>query len=72
MVGKILPFVVCLLPLALTTCAVLAVSENNSANTNSTPDRDAIKIIAMADQARQVAQKSQGEILRQVDTDLIQ
>ncbi len=70
MIRKILQYVVCLLLVDLTACAVLPVSADNSTNTNSTPDSDAIKIIAMGHQARQIAQKSQGEILRQIDTDL--
>ena len=69
MIRKTLCYVVSLLPLALTACAVLPVSADHSANTNSTPDRDAMQIIAMGYQARIIAQKSQGEILRQIDTD---
>ncbi len=53
--------------LALTACATPPVL----ANIASTPDPDAMRLIALEEQARQVAQKSQGEILRQVDTDMV-
>ena len=70
MIRKTLLSAVCLSLLALAACAVLPASAHDLTNVNSTPDSDAIKIIAMGDQARRIAQESQGGILRQVDTDL--
>ncbi len=70
MIRIIVLYVICLILLALTARAVLLVLANHSTNINGTPDKDAINIIAMGNQARQIAQKSQGEILRQIDTDL--
>ncbi len=63
--------IIYILPLALTACSVFAVSAVGSKNAATTPDPDAIRLIALEEQARQVAQKSQGEILRQVDTDMV-
>lgn len=62
--------IIYLLLLALSACGAPPVSANNSTNSISTPDTDAVKLLAMEEQAIQIAQKSQGEILRQVDTDL--
>jgi len=56
--------------LALTACTSAPVSADNSTHTISTPDPDAVKLIAMGEQAMQIAQKSLGMVLRQVDTDL--
>ncbi len=59
-----------MLALALTACTTPPVSANSAKNTVSPSDQDAITLIALEEQARQMAQKSQGEVLRQVDTDL--
>ncbi len=62
--------IISLVLLALTACAAPPVPANASKNNASTPDPDATYLITLEEQARQMAQKTQGEILRQVDTDL--
>ncbi|MGE5224545.1 MAG: hypothetical protein ACM3PY_19090 [Omnitrophica WOR_2 bacterium] len=64
-------YIFCLLLLILTACVTAPVSANNSTQAISAHDADAVKLIDMGEQAIQIAQKSQGVILRQVDTDLI-
>ncbi len=63
--------IISLVLLALTACAAPPASANSLKHAAQTPDSDAILLVALAEQARQVAQKSQGEILRQVDTDMV-
>ena len=63
-------YIFCLLLLASTACAITPVTADHTAQSISTPDSEAVKLIAMGDQAMQIAQKSQGVELRQVDTDL--
>lgn len=61
----------CLVLLVLTACANTIKSVEVSTPSDSTPDPDAIKLIAMSEQAMQMAQKeSQEVVLRQVDADL--
>ncbi len=63
--------IISLVLLALTACTAPAALANESKNVASTPDPDAIRLIALKEQARQVAQKSEGEIIHQVDTDMV-
>ncbi len=63
-------YIICLLLLALTACGAPPVTANNATYAISTPDPDAVTLIAMEEQAIQIAQKSQGVILREVDTNL--
>jgi hypothetical protein len=65
------PYLQCLLLLALTACANTVKSVGISTPFDSARDPDAAKLIAMSEQAMQIAQKESEEIaLRQVDTDL--
>lgn len=60
----------CSLLLAMTACAAALGSTDSSTHAIRTPDSDALKLISMGEQALQIAQKSQGIVLRQIDTDL--
>ncbi len=63
--------IISLAVLALTSCADAPALAKASISAAGIPDPDAIHLIALEKQARQVAQKSQGEILRQVDSDML-
>jgi len=63
--------ILCLLWLALTACTNVVTSTKGPIRADSTPDADAVELVAMGEQALQIAQKEAAVVvLRQVDTDL--
>jgi hypothetical protein len=61
----------CLLAMALISCESVVMLVKDSTLSDNTPDSSALELIAMSEQAMQIAQKAASEVvLRQVETDL--
>ena len=63
--------ILCLLSIASISCENIIMSAKGSTLSDSIPDSSALKLIAMGEQAMQIAQQESSDVvLRQVETDL--